>query len=65
VLAWVGEDRTEEAVGSSSPRRWAGGAAMRSGWCAWMWVPYGKLVKDHAPQAQLLFDRLPIVSASI
>jgi len=62
VLLWVGEDRTEEAVRKffteeMGPRRCHTLRVV----CMDMWAPYAKLVKDHAPQAQLLFDRFHIV----
>jgi len=62
VLLWVGEDRTEEAVRKffteeMGPRRCHTLQVV----CMDMWAPYAKLVKDHAPRAQLLFDRFHIV----
>jgi transposase len=62
VLLWVGEDRTEEAVRKffteEMGRRRCHTLRVV---CMDMWAPYAKLVKDHAPQAQLLFDRFHIV----
>ena len=62
VLLWVGEDRTEEAVRKffteEMGRRRCHTLQVV---CMDMWAPYAKLVKDHAPQAQLLFDRFHIV----
>jgi transposase len=62
VLLWVGEDRTEEAVRKffteEMGRRRCGTLRVV---CMDMWAPYAKLVRDHAPQAQILFDRFHIV----
>jgi transposase len=62
VLLWVGEERTEEAVRKffteEMGRRRCPTLRVV---CLDMWAPYAKLVKDHAPQAQLLFDRFHIV----
>lgn len=62
VLLWVGEDRTEEAVRKffteEMGRRRCHTLQVV---CMDMWAPFAKLVKDHAPQAQLLFDRFHIV----
>jgi transposase len=62
VLLWVGEDRTEEAVRKffteEMGRRRCHTLRVV---CMDMWAPFAKLVKDHAPQAQLLFDRFHIV----
>lgn len=62
VLLWVGEDRTEEAVKKffteEMGRRRCGTLRVV---CMDMWAPYVKLVREHAPQAQILFDRFHIV----
>jgi len=62
VLLWVGEDRTEEAVKKFftqelGKRR----CATLQGVCMDMWAAYVNLVREHAPQARILFDRFPIV----
>lgn len=62
VLLWVGEDRTEEAVckfftEEMGRRRCATLRVV----CMDMWAAYAKLVRDHAPNAQILFDRFHIV----
>lgn len=62
VLLWVGEDRTEEAVKKfftqEMGRRRCGTLRVV---CMDMWAPYVKLVREHAPHAQILFDRFHIV----
>jgi transposase len=62
VLLWVGEDRTEEAVKKFftqelGKRRCSTLQVV----CMDMWAAYVNLVREHAPQAQILFDRFPIV----
>src|SRR5216683_3232706 len=62
VLLWVGEDRTEEAVKKFfteelGPRRCRTLQVV----CMDMWAAYAKLVHDHAPNAQILFDRFHLV----
>jgi transposase len=62
VLLWVGQDRTEEAVRpfftkEMGTRRCHTLRVV----CMDMWAPYAKLVREHAPQAQILFDRFHIV----
>ena len=62
VLLWVGDDRTEEAVKpfftqELGPRRCRTLQVV----CMDMWAAYAKLVHDHAPKAQILFDRFHIV----
>src|SRR5216684_3524778 len=62
VLLWVGEDRTEEAVKKFfteelGPRRCRTLQVV----CMDMWAAYAKLVREHAPRAQILFDRFHIV----
>jgi transposase len=62
VLLWVGDDRTEEAVRpffteEMGKRRCRTLRAV----CMDMWAPYAKLVRDHAVNAQILFDRFHIV----
>jgi transposase len=62
VLLWVGDDRTEEAVRpfftqEMGKRRCQTLRVV----CMDMWAPYAKLVRDHAINAQILFDRFHIV----
>lgn len=62
VLLWVGDDRTEEAVRpfftkAMGKRRCQTLRVV----CMDMWAPYAKLVRDHAVNAQILFDRFHIV----
>jgi transposase len=62
VLLWVGEDRTEGAVRKffteELGRRRCGTLRVV---CLDMWAPYAKLVREHARNAQILFDRFHIV----
>jgi transposase len=62
VLLWVGEDRTEEAVKKffteELGRRRCHTLQVV---CMDMWAPYAKLVREHAVNAQILFDRFHIV----
>ena len=62
VLLWVGEDRTEEAVKKFFTEE-MGRRRCRTlrVVCMDMWAPYAKLVREHAPNAQILFDRFHIV----
>ena len=62
VLLWVGEDRTEEAVKKFFTEE-MGRRRCRTLQvvCMDMWAAYAKLVREHAPQAQILFDRFHIV----
>src|SRR5450631_444582 len=62
VLLWVGEDRTEEAVKKffteeMGKRRCQTLQVV----CMDMWAAYANLVRQHAPNAQILFDRFHIV----
>jgi len=62
VLLWVGDDRTEEAVEpfftkEMGPRRCRTLQVL----CMDMWATYAKLVREHAPNAKILFDRFHIV----
>ena len=62
MLLWVGEDRTEEAVKKFfteelGKRRCSTLRVV----CMDMWAAYVNLVRKHAPQAQILFDRFHIV----
>jgi transposase len=62
VLLWVGEDRTEDAVKKffteEMGRRRCHTLQVV---CMDMWAPYAKLVRQHAVNAQILFDRFHIV----
>jgi transposase len=62
VLLWVGDDRTEEAVRPFCTKEMG---TRRSHTlrviCMDMWAAYANLVKQHAPQAQILFDQFHIV----
>jgi transposase len=62
VVLWVGEDRTEEAVRKffteEMGRRRCSSLKVV---CMDMWAPYAKLVREHARNAQILFDRFHIV----
>jgi len=62
VLLWVGEDRTEEAVKKFFTEE-LGRRRCRTlqAVCMDMWAAYAKLVREHAPNAQILFDRFHIV----
>ena len=62
VLLWVGDGRTEEAVKrfftEEMGRRRCGTLRVV---CMDMWAPYINLVREHARNAQILFDRFHIV----
>ncbi len=62
VLLWVGEDRTEEAVKKffTEEMGWRRCQTLRVV-CMDMWAPYANLVREHARNAQILFDRFHIV----
>ena len=62
VLLWVGDDRTEEAVRPFFTKE-MGARRCRTLQvvCMDMWAAYAKLVREHAPNAQILFDRFHIV----
>jgi transposase len=62
VLLWVGDDRTEAAVRpffteEMGKRRCRTLRVV----CMDMWAPYANLVREHAVNAQILFDRFHIV----
>jgi transposase len=62
VLVWVGDDRTEETVRpffteEMGKRRCQTLRVV----CMDMWAPYAKLVREHATNAEILFDRFHIV----
>ncbi|MFI5104825.1 MAG: ISL3 family transposase [Terriglobales bacterium] len=62
VLLWVGDDRTAEAVRPFFTEE-LGTRRCRTLQvvCMDMWAAYAKLVREHAPNAQILFDRFHIV----
>jgi transposase len=62
VLLWVGEERTEEAVKKFFTEE-MGRRRCRTLQvvCMDMWAAYANLVRKHAPNAQILFDRFHIV----
>jgi transposase len=62
VLLWVGDDRIEDTVRpfftrEMGPRRCRTLRVV----CMDMWATYAKLVREHAPNAKILFDRFHIV----
>jgi len=62
VLLWVGEDRTEEAVKKFFTQELGGRrCSTLQVVCMDMWAAYVNLVREHAPQAQILFDRFHTV----
>jgi transposase len=62
VLLWVGDERTEEAVRAFFTEE-MGTRRCRTLQvvCMDMWAAYANLVREHAPSAQILFDRFHIV----
>ena len=62
VLLWVGDERTEEAVKPFFTKE-MGRRRCRTLQvvCMDMWAAYANLVREHAPNAQILFDRFHIV----
>jgi transposase len=66
VWLWVGEDRTEEAVKKFFTEE-MGKRRCRTlrVVCMDMWAAYANLVREHAPNAQILFDRFHIVNTSM
>jgi len=62
VLLWVGDGRTEKEVRPFFTEE-LGARRCRTLQvvCMDMWATYAKLVRDHAPNAQILFDRFHIV----
>ena len=61
VLLWVGQDRTTETLASFfrelGPRRCRTVHTV----CMDMWAAYTRAVREHLPQAQILFDRFHLV----
>ncbi len=60
-LIWVGKDREEETMNKFF--QWLGKRRARSikAACCDMWAPYLKSIRDHLPQATVVFDRFHIV----
>ena len=62
VLLWVGDERTEEAVRPFFTKEMGKRRCQTlQVVCMDMWAAYAKLVRDHAVNAQILFDRFHIV----
>src|ERR1039457_5003462 len=62
VLLWVGDGRTEEAVEPFFTKEMGRRRCQTLRVvCMDMWAPYAKLVREHATNAQILFDRFHIV----
>jgi transposase len=63
VWLWVGEDRTEEAVRPFFTKEMGRRRCCQTlrVICMDMWAAYANLVREHATQAQILFDRFHIV----
>jgi transposase len=62
VLLWVGDDRTEEAVRPFFTKELGKRRCQTlQVVCMDMWAAYARLVRDHAVNAQILFDRFHIV----
>jgi transposase len=62
VLLGVGEDRTEQMLAAFFTKI-LGRRRCRTlrTLCMDMWAPYAKAVREHVPQAQVLFDRFHVV----
>ena len=61
VLLWVGEDRTEQTLTRFFNHLGRRRAATIRVVCLDMWQAYLKAVRNHAPNAQVLFDRFHLV----
>jgi transposase len=61
VLLWVGEDRTEGTLTRFFAQLGRRRSATIQVVCLDMWRPYLKAVRDHATNAQVLFDRFHLV----
>ena len=61
VLLWVGEDRRAETLTRFFAELGRRRAATIQVVCLDMWRPYLKAVRDHAANAQVLFDRFHLV----
>lgn len=60
-LIWIGEDRKKETLDSFF--RWLTKRRSRSihAVCCDMWAPYAQSIRQHLPQATLVFDRFHLV----
>ena len=60
-IVWIGETRKREAIDAFfqwlNPRR---GRSIRAVCCD-MWAPYADSIREHLPQAKLVFDRFHLV----
>jgi transposase len=61
LLLWVGEDRTEETLSRFFRQLGRRRSATIRVVCLDMWQAYLKAVRNHAPNAQVLFDRFHLV----
>lgn len=61
LLVWVGEDRTEQTVAQFFTGLGRRRCSTLRVVCMDMWAPYLNAVQQHAPQAQVVFDRFHIV----
>jgi transposase len=61
ALLWVGEDRTEETLTRFFTELGRRRSATVRVVCLDMWQAYLKAVRNHAPNAQVLFDRFHLV----
>jgi transposase len=61
VLVWVGEDRTEQTVAKFFTALGRRRCSTIGVVCMDMWAPYLQAVEQHAPNAQIVFDRFHIV----
>jgi transposase len=61
ALLWVGEDRTEETLTRFFMELGRRRSATIRVVCLDMWQAYLKAVRNHAPNAQILFDRFHLV----
>ena len=61
TLLWVGEDRTEQTLRESFSELGRRRCRTLQVVCMDMWAAYGKAVREHAAQAQILFDRFHLV----
>jgi len=61
VLVWVGQDRTEQTVAKFFTGLGRRRCSTVRVVCMDMWAPYLLAVEQHAPNAQIVFDRFHIV----
>jgi len=61
-LLWSGEGRSEKTLEDFFAWFGAEKAAKLQGICCDMWAPYVEVIKTHASQATLVFDRFHVVS---